>query len=217
LGGVVCEYFRNNQKGFSVIGNGSLLLGSQIIGVMIEVNSESSFNTASSGDHEARFERSFDNAEGVMERSFDFIAHELVGSSNDDGSAGGLFETLEEDEIVITNCLFVDFLTFTEGRFVIYFLTFSCRERGDDGSSCGLSDLSQVTFVDSSETENAVFDHVLIGDVIDTLRGKNDISAGLNNLQDSLFEDFAFLESNFFEILGVRDEHLDTHLHLEFV
>ena len=173
---------------------------------IFEVNAEGSFNRTTTGNNVAGFEASLDDTEGIVNRSFDFISHQVVSTSDEDGAGSSLSETLmkckkretieqiyfNEAVIPITDGFFKDGFSGTEPRGVKDFFTFRISKGGDDGSSGGLGDSSKISLVNSSHGEDTSFNEVLGGDIIDSLGGDDDIGTSLDKLFTSFLQDVAF-------------------------
>jgi hypothetical protein len=122
---------------------------------------------------------------------FDLVEHVLVGPAEDDGAGGGLLAALEEDEVVVADCLLDYLVALAEEGGVEDFLALGSGHGGDDGGAGEFGDALEVALVDSAEPDAAGLDHVLGGEVVDAHLGEDDVGAGLQDLGDSALEDVA--------------------------
>lgn len=215
LGGVIGQNLRDDSERFGEFIDGVLLLISDGFGVIINLVAEGDLASSTSWDEESGFESSLDDADRIVNRSFDLIAHHFVGSSDDDG--GNSLDSLEENEIVVSDGFFVDLFTGSQIFRVEDLLTFWGGEGGDDGSLGGLGESSKIALIDSSESQDSSFNEVLLGDIVHTFGGNDDVGSGVDDLGASFSEDVEFLLSDLFEVLGVFDKDLDSHGHSELV
>ena len=80
-------------------------------GVVLQIDGECCFTTATAWDDLFRFQDTFDHAQGIVNRSFDFIAHEIIGPANDDRGRRASLRSTNEDQLVVANAFLNDFLS----------------------------------------------------------------------------------------------------------
>ena len=153
LSSIDSKGFRDDIEGFSEFRNGELFSAAEGSGVMLEVDASGDLHAASSDDEGVRFEDSLDGTKGVMDGAFDFIEHEFIGSSEEEGLGLGVLSLLEEDEVIVSDSFFADFFGFSE-EFRVDLLLAVFFGEGDHDMAGGLGDSSEILLVESSHGVN---------------------------------------------------------------
>lgn len=78
------------------------------------MHTERDFTCSSSSNYIVRLEGPPDYTESIVHGSVYFVNHVLVGTSDDDGAGLNLLASIEEDEIIVSDVLFLDFFTFSQ-------------------------------------------------------------------------------------------------------
>lgn len=74
-----------------------------------------------------------------------------------------------------------------------------------------------MALVNSSDSVDSVLNEVLEGEIIDSLRAKDNVGTGIDNLLASLLGNVHLLLSDLLKVVGVLNKNLDTHLESELV
>lgn len=75
----------------------------------------------------------------------------------------------------------------------------------------------QISLINSSETNTTCLEHILGCSIIDTHFGEDNIGSCFDDFVDSWFQDIALFLPDFFQVLGIIHQNLDTKLQSEFV
>lgn len=148
---------------------------------------------------------------------FDFIAHQIVGSSNDNGRATRFGHSFKENKVPITNGFFFNFISMSQVRGVKDFFSFRSSQSCENSSSAWLSNFSEIILIDSSKSHNACFNQILASNIIHSLCGDDNCGSCGDNLFASFLKNLALLEPDFFKIFGVTNKDLNAHLESELI
>jgi len=152
-----------------------------------------------------------------MDRAFDFIQEEIIGTTDDDCLGCCAFHAFEEHVFPVSNAAFFDELALTEVLSIVGLITLEVSERGHNSSTSVVSDTAEISLVNAPDGNNTGLDEVLQSKVVNTTGAEDNIGTGGDNLLAALFANVHLSLSDLVKVIGVLNEDLDAHLESELV
>jgi hypothetical protein len=107
----------------------------------------------------------------MAELPFNLIEHVLVCTSQNYGACIRFLAPFEKNKIIITNCLFNNFLTLPKERWINVFFTFWSCHGGNDSGPSELSNGLKITKWNSSKTDASSLNKIFGSKIINSHSG----------------------------------------------
>eukprot|EP00755_Sulcionema_specki_P012890 Sspe_Gene.8594::Locus_2910_Transcript_1_1_Confidence_1.000_Length_1922::g.8594::m.8594 len=182
---------------------------------VLEIRREGGLHRTTTCHHSVGLEGARDGTQRVVHTAVHLVKHVGVRPTKDDRRRRPQLPLLDDGALVIRIPLLVDLLSLPEGRRVEALVPLQVREGVHDGTPRDLHDALQVLLLAPPDTVAACLDKVLEHGIVNPTGGQDHVGPRPQDFLDALLGDVNLTLLDLLDRVGVVDEELHTHAHLD--